>query len=737
VYGVLSGRDRCGGGIATVSIKQSNITPQAALILAVILAIFSLVLSANYAIQYPWIGVELGVESGQVVVKEVHPKGSSATVLYEGDRVLMIGGFDAPLLALKPMDVMEDPNELPTYEVYNEFRQRQAKLTNILSQPTIQLLLEDGRTVRVQPAKSRPLLSLPWDFWLNNFFAMLALLISTGVWSVQKKMLATRLLLISGLGYFFAAVCCSVYISRELALPAESFHWLSEANSIGTRVFAIGGLGLLWFYPRALATPVLFKALVLLEIVYMVNEVFQWHQPPLHAFVFDLPFLGVLAILLGLWRWKESKYEPLDRAIVKWFLITVLPCVLLVLVIFVMPMFFGGQSLLPVSGSYLLLLIMYGGLALGVLRYRLFDIDRWWKEIWLWFFAGLVIALFDILLVAIAGMAPGYALGLSVLIAAWFYFPVRQWLWGRFFYRTRYALEEYVPMLVGHFVQVERGDLTEVWMKVLENVFHPISIQPDNHGVTGVKLLDNGIHLVVPCLQEGCCMRLQYAEKGRRLFNNQDVRLAQALFDISRASAEQRESYLNGMQDERRRIMRDLHDDVGGRLLTLTHSAKDGLATIAAEALKSLREIIYSLDTDKRPTLNEAIAKWRIEALERCEAKRVAFNWKWNEAEEDITLSARQVLNLTLILREALSNAFKHSDTASVEYCFQVIDGDLNVTLRNGAVTLPGKVIGAGKGLQNMKFRTEELGGAFKYKLEDDQFDIVIRVPLIEDSYYA
>ncbi len=111
-------------------------------------------------------------------------------------------------------------------------------------------------------------------------------------------------------------------------------------------------------------------------------------------------------------------------------------------------------------------------------------------------------------------------------------------------------------------------------------------------------------------------MELYYADKGHRLFSNDDISLAQALFGISEKTMKQHEDYRQGMLDERKRIMRDLHDDIGGRLLTLTHNEHSD-SHIAAEALKRLREIIYSLDIEQQVTLNAAVARWRIEALER------------------------------------------------------------------------------------------------------------------------
>ncbi len=714
-------------------LNRYNISPKLALVISTFVALSTLAISAMFELKQPWLGVELVVDRDQVRVEYVDPDGPSATVLYQNDIIVKIGGSEKKMIALQARDILEEANGLPTYQSYNEFLQRQGRLTTILAQPMVQILLDDGRVVRIQPDKKRPFFSLPWGFWLNHLIALMVLLISTGVWSVRKDMQATRLLLLSGLGLFLDATLSSIFMFRELALSPGLFHALAELNSIAIRIFCVCGIGLLWYYPRALARFPLFFVLVVVECVYMANHSFQWVQPPLHAFTFDLPLLAMVAVGVGVRRWRQSIHDPLDRAIVKWFLISIFPSITLVLVLDVMPIFVSSRSLMPVNGSYLMLLVVYCGLALGVVRYRLFDIDRWWLEIWLWFFAGAAIVAVDAALVMLTGLAPSYAVGISVLIAAWIYFPARQWLWGRF-YPFRHGLEEYVPLLVRHFVRVEHANSQAMWKSVLTETFWPLSIEAREEEGDGVTIVDTGVRMLVPSLSGHGHLSLNYADKGGRLFNSEDARLAQALFNISKASITQRESYANGVLDERKRIMRDLHDDVGGSLLTLTHSPQEEVSATAVDALKSLREIIYSLDSEQEVTLNESVAKWRIEALERCEAREIAFNWKWNEVKEDITLSARYMLNLTLILREALSNVFKHSKTKDVVYCFTVTGSSLQVSLHNDEAISPEGEIKFGKGLQNMRFRTEELGGLFEYDCEGGSFDIHLTIPLIEEG---
>jgi signal transduction histidine kinase len=328
-------------------------------------------------------------------------------------------------------------------------------------------------------------------------------------------------------------------------------------------------------------------------------------------------------------------------------------------------------------------------------------------------------------------MNPSYSFAISLIVMGWLYFPIRQWVWTKLFHRKRNSLEEWIPLLVGRFMHVGHGSDQHVWEKVLNDVFRPLSIEVKQQDVTQVKVTGDGVCLLTPCLDPECGVELYYADKGRRLFNRDDISLAQALFNITEQAMAQQENYKHGMLEERKRIMRDLHDDIGGRLLTLMHAEK-GESGAAGEALKSLREIIYSLDTEQQITLNISVAKWRIEAMERCEQANIAFEWRWEELEKDINLAPRQHLNLTLIMREGLSNMLRHAKAERNMVDLHVEEGVLQVTLMNDGGVAGSEQIKLGKGLRNMRARTEELGGEFRYTYEAGVFCVKFSVPVNE-----
>ncbi len=707
-----------------------KIVPYQILVIAGVIALSSMIISGSYVQQQPWLGITLAPAEQGLLVEQVDHAGPSAGILYVGDAISAIGPVYGKMIAVESDDVIDDPDMFQNFEPFNAFLSRQRELFATLKQPTIRMLLGDGRMVHIQPQPQRPLLSIPWRFWFSHLFATTVLLISMAIWGMQKKMVATQLLFISGISLFVASVLSSLYIARELAFDADMFLVLTELNSMAVRVFCVAGLGLLWYYPRPLAAWHTFLPLLAtVEVLLVINEVVQWRELPFHAFYFDYLFLASLAVFLGVWRWQQAKGKPIEQAIVKWFTLPVLLGAGLTMLVFVLPVFYFGKPILSITASYMVLLLMYIGLALGVIRFRLFDIERWWIAVWSWFLAGAAVVTTDAILVGVVHLASPYALGIAIFAIGWAYFPLRQWVLLKVFHRSKGGIEDYVPLLVAHFIRLDHGADPVFWHHILQEIYKPLSLEITPRTIDTAQVLDGGERLVVPSLVSDKQVELKHADNGRRLFDRDDVKCSQMLLDIAERTFFLHQRYMQGVSNERKRIMRDLHDDIGGRLLTLVHAGHDGSRT-AAEALSRLREIIYSLDVEQKMTLNTAVARWRIEALERCETAGISFEWHWQDQEQDVELSPRHFLNLLLIFREALTNVLKHTKAKSARFDLTFTNEILHISLWNNGVADCRQEKMSGKGLSNMCTRTEELGGKFGYTCEAGEFCIQAEIPL-------
>lgn len=168
------------------------------------------------------------------------------------------------------------------------------------------------------------------------------------------------------------------------------------------------------------------------------------------------------------------------------------------------------------------------------------------------------------------------------------------------------------------------------------------------------------------------------------------------------------------MENERARIYRDLHDDVGSKLLSLFYRADDaGIETIAKSALEDLREIVSRKTLDGE-MLEKAISQWEEEVRLRVEEKGIALVWKNSALGKKIKLSETQYTHLKRMLREAVSNALKHNPSSKeIEVSVSLESGVLTIVVSNDGVEVDVSEWKYGHGINNMKIRTRELGGSF------------------------
>ncbi|MEL1251284.1 sensor histidine kinase [Aurantiacibacter gilvus] len=198
------------------------------------------------------------------------------------------------------------------------------------------------------------------------------------------------------------------------------------------------------------------------------------------------------------------------------------------------------------------------------------------------------------------------------------------------------------------------------------------------------------------------------------------------------ATAHQREKVLlreQAHQDERRRIMADMHDGLGSQLMSLLLLARRGKAdpervTRGLQgALDEMRLMIDSMDSVGE-SLASALALFRERAAER--ATGAGFAIEWNDTAEGYlpNLSPRAVLQVFRVLQEALTNALKHSDGTVVT---------VNVASHAISVCDNGTLLGderpGGRGLENMTARASAIGGSFTLRREGEQTVARIELP--------
>ena len=161
---------------------------------------------------------------------------------------------------------------------------------------------------------------------------------------------------------------------------------------------------------------------------------------------------------------------------------------------------------------------------------------------------------------------------------------------------------------------------------------------------------------------------------------------------------------------ERKRIAADLHDDLGAKLLTIVHSSEESrISELAREALEEMRLSVRGLAGRSAP-LDEALADWRAEIMTRLAEARIEGSWANPDPDASITLPSRVFMQLTRILREAISNVIRHSGAHHCEVACRFDAGSLVLEVRDDGNGFAAD-LQRGQGMSTMKRRAKTIGG--------------------------
>lgn len=684
--------------------------PLQTLLSSSMLLLLAVALATWFASQTPWLGIKL--EEGTWQVAAVHPEGPLAGEMRQGDALVAIEAEDLSI-PLNGVPQLNNPHALPRYDEYNAFIQFQDEIIRTLAAPSPTLVLADGRRVEVSPQPSRPVHSLPLEFWLLHVFGLTAALIGLSIWAFQPAKQEARLLALSGVGFFIATWQHSIWQARELALAGRLFDTLMRGNHLGLHLM-LGALAiLLAIYPQRLGkwTPIFILVGV---AAIQLNENLQLWSWPLHSFYLPLLLYYLLGVALAVIQWRLAATSPLDRGALRWVFLSVLLAMGAGMAGYFLPLLFNLPTLVNITTMVGMAVLLYLGFALGVLRYRLFELERWWFLAWAWFFGGLAVVLMDLAVVYLFGLDPVPALGIAVFLVGWVYFPARQWVWRRLTASAEVRMEQHLPGFVQALYTEAEARLEQVWRDLLQQIFHPLALEPLTTPVEKTQLGDNGSRLKIPAFQaDKNGLSLLYGQAGRRLFSRRDREIAEALVAIAGRIGSVRKAQEAGASRERVRIQRDLHDDVGGRLLTLVHGADDERQRdLARKALGALREVTNALDEEQRYTLEELIDRWRLDLDERLALANVRLEWRESGLNEYTRLTSRQYINLLRTLDEAVTNALKHATADVLRVTFRQEGHELHLLICNDGLDNDAQMKPTpGRGLHNMRTRLAEIDG--------------------------
>jgi signal transduction histidine kinase len=196
----------------------------------------------------------------------------------------------------------------------------------------------------------------------------------------------------------------------------------------------------------------------------------------------------------------------------------------------------------------------------------------------------------------------------------------------------------------------------------------------------------------------------------------------------------------NRLQEERLRISRDLHDNLGAELTiigsTLSRKAfqagseveKQELEAIggnARQAMGLLRETIWAIRHEQFSVkqLAEKIGDFAVRAT--------SLPVEIQAPESGILLSPSQTLNLYRIAQEAITNAVKYAEATAIKVVFENAAGNhVKLTVSDDGKGFDPTDKFSGNGLGNMRARADEMGGRLGLSSSEAGTKLVVELQL-------
>ncbi|WP_281784524.1 sensor histidine kinase [Sinimarinibacterium flocculans] len=192
------------------------------------------------------------------------------------------------------------------------------------------------------------------------------------------------------------------------------------------------------------------------------------------------------------------------------------------------------------------------------------------------------------------------------------------------------------------------------------------------------------------------------------------------------------------IQAERERILRDMHDGVGGSLVTAIAIAESGeakpdeLAETLRDALDELRTTIDAMDIEQGD-IDAALAGLKARLRPLLEHGSPKLHWDCEPLPPAPDIGPEGLTDLVRIVREAVSNACRHACAATIrvqarhEPCAG--GGRIRIEIDDDGSGID-SFERAGHGLGNIRRRAEELGASLEILSSRSGTRVVVLLPI-------
>jgi len=187
--------------------------------------------------------------------------------------------------------------------------------------------------------------------------------------------------------------------------------------------------------------------------------------------------------------------------------------------------------------------------------------------------------------------------------------------------------------------------------------------------------------------------------------------------------------------ETRQRIARDLHDDVGSTLSSISilsaASGQTSLGEKARQAMESMDDVVWSVNP-ANDSMENVLQRMKEFSVELFESQGITLHFEADETVNTLNLPMEQRKDFYLLFKEAANNAAKYSGATEVWVLVQSDNGGLRLEVRDNGRGFDPATVKQGNGLWNMQRRAERMGGklVLESKIgEGTRVEVQIQIP--------
>lgn len=221
---------------------------------------------------------------------------------------------------------------------------------------------------------------------------------------------------------------------------------------------------------------------------------------------------------------------------------------------------------------------------------------------------------------------------------------------------------------------------------------------------------------------------------GYLLYNQQKLKNRQLQKEGELKTALAKIETQNKLQEQRLRISRDLHDNIGAQLTFIISSIDNlkfgftdigeklgnkltGISNFTSQTIYELRDTIWAMNKENITfeDLQVRIANFIEHAQNASERTDFSFNIAEDVSEAHV-FSSIEGMNIYRIIQEALNNALKYASADEIEVNISKEKNQYHIEINDNGKGFDPASAALGNGLNNMKKRALEIGGKFQIK---------------------